>query len=169
MVLKKISLIFLIIFQKVYTRNQTWQSRSGLVSIRGRPNWISHQKAAHPKLEDGELAVLRRQSTKIPALESQATPQLQRDREKGQGSPASPAALLLTPAHVWDQQAWFQEGSMEAAALLTSSFDGKCRPCSAWSTIAEHCSCTSQKIWAVTKSCQRAANPYNCSFSTLRF
>lgn len=71
MVFKKISLI---ISQKSYNGNQTWQSHSGLVSIRGRPNWTSHQKAAQPKLEDGELALLRRQSTEGPPLESQAAP-----------------------------------------------------------------------------------------------
>lgn len=38
-----------------------------------------------------------------------------------------------------------------------------------WGTIAENCSCSSQKIWAVKKFCQRAANPYNCLFSTLWF
>lgn len=38
-----------------------------------------------------------------------------------------------------------------------------------WSTVAEHCSCSSQKIRAVTKSCQRAANPYNCLFFMLWF
>lgn len=92
----------------------------------------------------------------------------QRDRGTGQGAPASTTALTFTPALAWDQHGlWaFQEGCRETSGaqqitLLCLQPTGKCRDLA----VLEHGrSRSSQRIRAVRKSCQRAANPCNFFF-----
>lgn len=94
-----------------------------------------------------------------------AAPSPQRDKEKGQGTPASPApytSLSLGPACVSGFPGGLQGGCSSRAqqfALLCWQPTRKCRDLA----VLGDCSWAllSQRIRAVRKSCQRAANPYN--------
>lgn len=71
----------------------------------------------------------------------------------------------LLPAPAWDQHGLSRRAAgrpVVPSSSLCFAYNqlGNTEALLCWSTIAEHCSRSSQRIRAVRKSCQRAANPY---------
>lgn len=151
------------------------KATQGLPALEARLNFLARRLYSRSWKMVGWLFWGDNQRNKGPALESQACCPIspQRDGEKGLGGLAGPAVLPLAPAPAWGQHVLlaFQEGCKEAAVAVPSSLLcfaynqlGNAETLLCWCMIAERCSHSSQRIRAVRKSCQGAANPYNYYF-----
>lgn len=127
------------ISQKAYTRNQTRQSHSGLVSIRGRPNWIFSPKGCAAKAGRWWACSFEETIKKRTTFRESGCLIAPERWKKGTGSscqPSSPAPYT-SPCLGSTRTSGFP-GSREAAALLTSSF-GKKQMENADLAVLEHC------------------------------